>query len=141
MELIRRNTDYALRVLTLMGLAEKDKIFYARDLAAREEVPKVFMHKILQKLVAGKILRSHRGRFGGGFSLAADARRISLKDIMDIMQGPFAVNRCYLEKGKCHRMETCPLHRQLQKAQKEIENTLGKLKLDTLTRARVKLNK
>jgi Rrf2 family transcriptional regulator, iron-sulfur cluster assembly transcription factor len=141
MELIRRNTDYALRVLTLMGLSGADKIFYARDLAAAENVPIVFLHKILQKLAAGKILRSHRGRFGGGFSLRGDPGGITLKDIMDIMQGPFAVNRCYLEKGKCQRLKTCPLHRQLLAAQKEIENTLGKLKLDTLTRARAKLNK
>ncbi len=141
MELIRRNTDYALRVLTLMGKYKKGHIIFARELAASEGVPLVYLHKILQKLQRQGIIKSYRGRFGGGFSLHREMNKISLQEIMEIAQGKFAINRCFIEHGRCSRSQHCPIHKQLQKVQKDIERALSKVTLATLVKARIKANK
>lgn len=141
MELIKRNTDYALRVLTLLGKHKKDAVFFARDLADSEEVPLVYLHKILQKLQRRGIIKSYRGRFSGGFSLNRETRKISLPEIMEIAQGKFAINRCFIEHDSCSRIEHCPIHKQLCQVQKNIERALNKVTLAALVKARVKANK
>lgn len=141
MELIKRNTDYALRVLTLMGKYKKGHIIFARDLAASEEVPLLYLHKILQKLQRQGIIRSYRGRFGGGFSLAREIRKITLREIMEIAQGKFAINRCFIEQVRCPRINNCLIHKQLHQVQKNIESALNKITLAALVKVRVKVNK
>lgn len=138
MELIKRNTDYALRVLTLMGKYKKGHIIFARELAASEEVPLVYLHKILQKLQRRGIIKSYRGRFGGGFSLQQDIRQITLQDIIEIAQGKFAINRCFIEHDRCSRTRKCPIHKQLTQVQKNIDRVLHKVTLAALVRARIK---
>ncbi len=137
MELIRRNTDYALRVLTLMGKYKKGHIIFARELAASEGVPLVYLHKILQKLQRRGIIKSYRGRFGGGFSLQQEIRTITLQDIMEIAQGKFAVNRCFIEHDRCTRIKNCPIHKQLHRVQKNIDQALHKVTLAALVKARI----
>ncbi len=137
MELIRRNTDYALRVLTLMGQYKKGHIIFAKDLAASEDVPLVYLHKILQKLQRRDIIKSHRGRFGGGYSLHREMNKLSLGEIMEIAQGGFAVNRCFIEHGRCSRIRQCPIHKQLRQVQKNIDQALHKVTLAALVKARV----
>jgi Rrf2 family protein len=140
-ELIRRNTDYALRVLTLMGKHKKGHIIYARDLASSEEVSLVYLHKILQKLQRQGIIKSYRGRFSGGFSLAREMQKITLREIMEIVQGKFAINRCFIEKDRCSRIKDCPIHKQLHQVQRIIESSLNKVTLAALVKARTKVNK
>jgi Rrf2 family transcriptional regulator, iron-sulfur cluster assembly transcription factor len=141
MELIKRNTDYALRVLTLMGKYKKGHIILARDLAASEGVPLVYLHKILQKLQRRGIIKSYRGRFGGGFSLKQEMSKITLGKIMEIAQGKFAVNRCFIEHDRCSRIKHCPIHRQLRQVQKNIERAFHRVTLAALVKARVKANR
>ncbi len=141
MELIKRNTDYALRVLTLMGKYKKGHVIFARDLAASEEVPLVYLHKILQKLQRQGIIKSSRGRFGGGFSLKQEMRKITLIKIMEITQGKFAINRCFIKHDRCSRIKHCPIHKQLHQVQKNIESSLNKVTLAALVKARIKANK
>ena len=141
MELIKRNTDYALRVLTLMGKYKKGHIIFARELAASEGVPLVYLHKILQKLQRRGIIKSYRGRFGGGFSLQQEMGKITLREIMEIAQGKFAVNRCFIEHDRCSRIKNCPIHKQLRQVQKSMESVLNKVTLTALVKARGKANK
>ncbi|MDD5131239.1 MAG: Rrf2 family transcriptional regulator [bacterium] len=141
MELIKRNTDYALRVLTLMGKYKKGHIIFARELAASEGVPLVYLHKILQKMQRRGIIKSYRGRFGGGFSLNREMRHISLLEIMEISQGKFAINRCFIEHDRCSRIKNCPIHKQLRQVQKNIDKALYKVKLAALVKARLQAEK
>lgn len=139
MELIRRNTDYALRVLTLMGKYKMGHTMFARDLARKEAVPLVYLHKILQRLQQKGIIKSYRGRFGGGFSLNRKIQDISLLDIMEATQGKCAVNRCFVEHSRCSRLDRCPIHHQLRKAQEDINKALYKITLAKLVSARMKV--
>ncbi|MDD5259793.1 MAG: Rrf2 family transcriptional regulator [bacterium] len=141
MELIKRNTDYALRVLTLMGKYKKGQIIFAKDLAASEAVPLVYLHKILQQLQRSGIIKSYRGRFGGGFSLNREIKKVSLREIMKIAQGEFALNRCFIDHGCCSRIKHCPIHKQLQQVQKNIDRALNKVTLAGLVKARIQAEK
>lgn len=76
---LTRAADYGVRVL--MHLAERPAGTHLRreELARAAGVPDTFMSKVLQRLVASRLLVSRRGR-RGGFGLARPGAAISLLD-------------------------------------------------------------
>jgi Rrf2 family protein len=108
LEIIRRKTDYGLRGLVHLALAAPGEPVLARSVAAQEQIPEPFLHKILRELADCGMVRAHRGR-DGGFSLAAAPREITVRAVMEALQGPVAVNRCLIGEDSCLHKQDCGL--------------------------------
>jgi Rrf2 family protein len=134
MEFIKRNTDYALRALVYLAQKEPGEIVYVRTIAEQEQVSEDFLRKILQVLANAGIVDSHRGP-RGGFSLAKEAADISVLDVMEALQGPVAINRCFLGKDKCPNYGECDLRNRLVGVQETIVRFLGDIDLAQLLSA------
>lgn len=133
MELIRRNTDYALRALVSMS-KNGNKVWSVRKLAQENRVSDAFLRKILQRLSTARIVVSQRGSVGG-FSLAREAGKIKVLDVMEALQGPVAINRCFLDNS-CSKFANCELRENLRKPQLELVKVLGKMTLKQLAKER-----
>jgi len=59
------------------------------DLASRKAIPKKYLEQILLMLKRAGYVRSARGP-GGGYKLAKPPRRISLAEIIRLLDGPLA---------------------------------------------------
>lgn len=116
MELIRRNTDYALRSLVLMAQGTERGHYMVTKLAEETKVPEDFLRKTLQKLDKAGIIESKRGP-KGGFNLSKDPSYISVLDIIEAVQGPLAVNKCLLKGIGCDHLSTCNVRKKLLDAQ------------------------
>ena len=110
---ITREADYALRI-TLV-LAESDKWLDAKTISEKMDVPYRFTLKILRKIVAAGYIRSHRG-VNGGYELAVPAAVISLKDIIEVIDGDLAINRC-LGDEPCPNSPRCRVREKLAHVQ------------------------
>ena len=99
---ITLESDYALRIVT--SLAGRDERMDAKALADETGVTPRFALKILHKLVQGGIVRSYKGA-KGGYTLSKAAEEITLKEIIELIDGPIIIARC-VESG-----ETCALNR------------------------------
>lgn len=132
MEIIRRKTDYGIRALAHMALAESERtVFGARDIAEAREVPEVYMQKVLHALAEAGIVQSHRGVFGG-FSLVKDPREITLFELMEALQGPVAVNKCVLDEGLCSREDDCNIRSSWETIQMQLRDFLEGITLADL---------
>ena len=58
-----------------------------RTIGARQAIPTRYLEQIFQRLRKADIVRGKRGP-GGGYVLARDARSISLRDIVEAVEGP-----------------------------------------------------
>ena len=85
MEIIRRNTEYAIRGLVRLS-ANPGLVQSAWEIADSQDVPVEFLQKIMQKFVKRGIVNSHRGA-QGGFSLAKEPGQVTLLEIVETMQG------------------------------------------------------
>ena len=119
MELIRRKTDYALRCLAILAEATPGSLVSVHYLAETEKIPEDLLHKIMQSLGRAKLVRATRGRTGG-FRLAKSAEKITVLQVLEVLQGPFAVNRCFLNSDRCIRQEVCWLREKLVSMQEEL---------------------
>jgi Rrf2 family protein len=132
MELIRRDTDYALRVLIELARRGTDAEPAPVDALVRAtETPRDFLHKILRRLAESGIVEGVPGR-GGGYRLKRPAEEISLLEVVSVVQGLPAVNRCLLSDSVCSRTKTCPVRKSLEGIQRQLVDQLEKARLSEI---------
>ncbi len=95
---ITQESDYALRITT--ALAEQRGVIDAKSISEKTSVTLRFTLKILHKLVLGGLVRSYKG-VAGGYSLARDAAEITMKDVIELIDGPISICRCLEAEEVC----------------------------------------
>jgi Rrf2 family protein len=71
-------------------LAEKDRnvVTPLSEISEAQGIPEKFLAKIFQSLSKAGIVRSHRG-VRGGFTLAREPKDITVKEVLETIQGPY----------------------------------------------------
>jgi len=131
MAIIKRETDYALRALA--KLARDDECLPVSALAEQEDIPEVFLRKIMQELKAAGIVESRQGPFGG-YLLNSPAEELSVLDVLEAVQGPLVMNECFAEPEICSRVEFCPLRKRLVELQVELDAKLAEITVGGIAR-------
>lgn len=130
MNLLRQNTDYALRML--VGLGKRGgELVNVRVLAEECQVPQQFAAKIMQKLHDEGIVESVMGP-RGGFRLARHPSGIDLLSVVQVVQGPVVVNTCLLGEKACERQNECLITGRLSGLQCKVEEYLRGITLDDI---------
>ena len=135
MDIIRRNTDYALR--TMVHLAANRQGKSAKQIAASQKIPYQLACKLLQKLQNKNLVKSAMGP-KGGYSLKINPSKITLLRIIEAIQGPVLLNRCVPNPKSCPLKKNCPVSAELKKLQSNINSHLKKLTLNDLIKRRRK---
>ena len=94
MDVLRRNTDYGLRMMAV--LAEhfnNGRLMSARQLASDGHFSYQLGCKLLQKLHRAELVKSGMGP-KGGFTLSREPSKITLMHIIKVLQGGIRLNRC-----------------------------------------------
>ena len=119
MEILKRNGDYSLRALLVLGALGAGEILPADRLAKQAKVAEPLLRKLLQKLAHAGMVESAKGA-GGGFRLARAPRDISVLDVIEPVQGKLAVNRCFLGRSRCPLQAKCRISRKLAGIQEHL---------------------
>jgi Rrf2 family protein len=127
MNLLARNTDYAVRAILYMA-QQKDALVSTADLDRDLNLPRPFMRKTLQLLQKEGYLISVKGN-KGGFKLKRKPAGIFLIDLMRIFQGEISLSDCLFKKKLCECVVSCPLRRVVKSMESDL---LKKLKAVTI---------
>ena len=90
---LSKKAEYALRALVAMGRESPGRTFSIHEIADSQRIPLKFLEQILLSLKNGGLLRSKRG-VGGGYQLQATAKEISLRQVIDLIDGSFQPIPC-----------------------------------------------
>ena len=130
---LTREADYGIRSVLFLARQPYKKISFVTEISEEYKIPRSFLAKILQKLVKAKIVRSYRG-VKGGFSLARQAKDISVLDVLEAIEGKLAMNLCLEDKRKCDFSRHCPIHSVWITAQAKVTEVLKKSTFEDLAR-------
>jgi len=133
MDILRRNTDYALRAMVHLAVNYGGEKISTRVIAEQEDISYKLACKLMQKLHDAGLVESSMGP-KGGFSLSREPAKINLLEIIEAIQGPIIVNRCLREDEQCPRQKTCPLSPGLSVLQNKITDYLSGVNLDEITK-------
>jgi Rrf2 family protein len=135
MDIIRRNTDYALRAaVELAGRFGREPLA-TKDIAGRQRIPYQLTCKLLQRLHKAGIVKSAMGP-AGGFTLCRKPSSITARDVVEAIQGPVRLSRCLFSKNFCRLSQCCPINPELGRLQNKINAFLDDLTLRQLSTAR-----
>lgn len=130
-DVVRRNTDYALRLIVNLARNHNDGPVSTRAAAEEEGVPYQLACKLMQRLHKSELVKSCMGP-KGGFSLGKEPSQISLRDVVETIQGPISVNRCLVAADACERQKDCGARIKLAELQRYIRDYLDRITVDEL---------
>ena len=136
MDILRRNTDYALRAMLYLAENFDKKPASASQIARQESIPSQLLCKLLQMLHASKLVKSSKGP-KGGFRLRKKPSKINLLQIITAIQGPVSLNRCLLSLNKCPQQPNCQVSKKLAVLQRFIDKFLAEITLTQLLKKKV----
>lgn len=125
---LTRAADYAVRVMIHLASQPAGAVVSKTLLAKATEAPESFLSKILQALARAGLIRARRGVVGG-FSLLDRGTRASLLDVIEMIDGPIALNICVTSGNPCHRHAECAAHQVWLRAQSAMLSVLGEAKI------------
>jgi Rrf2 family protein len=123
--------EYGYLGILYLARQPKDRVVRISEISENEGIPEKFLAKIFQTMGRTGLVRSHRGA-KGGFSLGKPAQKISVKELLECVQGPMYLNRCLSSPNYCERQKSCPLRKVWLKGQSFLDTLLIKTTLADL---------
>jgi Rrf2 family transcriptional regulator, iron-sulfur cluster assembly transcription factor len=120
---LTRGGEYAIRAMTYLAGVPDGRVASLSDIGLAQDIPHSFLAKILQSLVHAGLAVSYRGA-RGGFSLARPASEITLRMVVEAVDGPIALNTCVLFPDDCERSGDCRVHAVWVEAQERMMSVL-----------------
>jgi Rrf2 family protein len=109
--MLSKKAKYALQAMILLAQESDCGPVLISDLARKGKIPKKFLELILLELKNHGLLRSKKGR-GGGYALGRPSEKITMGEVIRIIDGPLAPVPCvskmaYGRCGECLDERTC----------------------------------
>jgi FeS assembly SUF system regulator len=119
--------DYATVIMITMA-RDPEAVKSAGSLAEATRIPAPTVSKVMKMLVRGGVLLSMRG-VSGGYQLALPPQRITLSDVIAVVDGPFGMTECSALPGLCTQEAVCGARANWQKVNRLILEALRQVSL------------
>jgi Predicted transcriptional regulator len=105
---INRKLEYALMALKFMSQKIPGELTTAKQVSEAFHTPFDATARVMQQMAAqkGGILRAEYGA-SGGYQITKDLAKISIHDLVEIIEGPTALVKCLHKEEPCEISGTC----------------------------------
>ena len=103
---LKKATDYAFVILAHLGTIPDGESTNSKEVAKECKIPERFLANIVHSLSKSGIIETRKG-MKGGISLAKDSSKITLRDVIEAIEGNIGFVDCQKSKGKCHIENVC----------------------------------
>jgi Rrf2 family cysteine metabolism transcriptional repressor len=106
---------------------------FLKGIAKEENISEKYLSLIIIPLRGVGLVNSSRGAYGG-YSLAKDPAQITLKEIVDVLEGDCSLVDCVRNSSACPRVPICASHDIWAIIGEKISETLNSITLDMLVK-------
>ena len=110
---------YGLHGMVFLAEQPEGKVVSLAKISEAQDVPEKFLAKIFQGLARAGLVKSLRG-VKGGFLMAKPADSVTIKEVLEAIQGPYSIAKCLTGEEECDRAGSCPVLRLMQLTQERI---------------------
>jgi Rrf2 family iron-sulfur cluster assembly transcriptional regulator len=136
-------TEYGIVCMIYMAHYGAQKCLSIRDIASHESYPMPYIEKILQALRKANLVVSVHGK-SGGYSLAKHPSEITLKEVIDALEGGTFDVFCVPETRKkivCTHFCLCGVKPVWRKTKDILDRFYSSVTLDMLTKDEIETRK
>ena len=130
MKIITKDSDYAVRAIVYLE-RNRGRFVSSSEISKKENIPLIFLRRILQKLIKGKIAKSKEG-VNGGVKLIVSAQKISVADVINMIQGQIQLIECMFREKVCENREKCIFRKKVLGIEKNVIKEFSKLTIKDL---------
>ncbi len=103
-----------------IALNQGEGVVTLRDISRRQAISQKYLWQVINPLKAAGILRTVRG-VHGGYALARPPEAISIRDLVEVLEGDLTLVTCVAKPETCERSIACTA----REAWSEIETQLN----------------
>jgi Rrf2 family protein len=127
---------YGVRIMVELALNYGRGPVFLKDISRRQSISEKYLSLIIIPLRGVGLVNSSRGAYGG-YSLAKEPSQITMKEIVDVLEGDCSLVNCVNDPSACPRVPICASHDVWAIIGGKISETLNSITLDML----VKMNR
>jgi len=106
---LSRESEYGIQGLIHLAQQPPGTVTQLAGIAEAQGLPQSFLAKIFQKFMQYGLVRSFRGTTRG-YTLGRPAAEITLKEVLEAIEGPGIFERCIFWSHRCAEDNPCVLH-------------------------------
>jgi Rrf2 family protein len=122
---------YGVRLMFELALNYGKEPVLLRNIAKNQDISEKYLSKIIIPLKAAGFVNSLRGAHGG-YVLAKEPINISMKEIIEVLEGDISPVECVKNTSLCKRVSVCPTRDVWCKLNNEISETLKNISLEEI---------
>ena len=100
--------EYGVRAILDIAINQKSGPVQVKEISRRQSIPERFLEQVMASLKKAALVEAFRGA-QGGYLLAKSARKISLADVIQALEGPLTLMECVSEEESSQRCDQVSL--------------------------------
>jgi len=123
-----KEVDYGLQLVITLAKGSRGDLLSLRTFSKDSEISFLFLQRIAKKLKDANIIEATKGA-QGGYMLKKNPLKISLKEIIEALEGNYAIIHCLRGKCGCKREKKCESRKVFKKINSHLVDYLEKTRL------------
>ncbi|MDD5073219.1 MAG: Rrf2 family transcriptional regulator [Candidatus Omnitrophica bacterium] len=111
-----------------------------REISRRQDISEKYLWQLVNPLKKAGIITSGRGAHGG-YTLTKPPSKVTLKDIIVILEGPLYITSCAENPSLCKRSRCCPSLDIWEEIGVQIAQKLSSITLEDMLQKKDRINK
>lgn len=122
---------YGARLMMDLALHYGKGPIALKEIAKRQEISEKYLWQLIVPLKIAGLINSTRGP-QGGYTLSKEPSEITLRDIINVLDGPLCIVDCVDKPTICSRSETCVTRNVWAEVSDKISEVLGSITLEDM---------
>jgi Rrf2 family iron-sulfur cluster assembly transcriptional regulator len=128
---ISASTEYAIHSVLYMAIHQDYPVILVSDVAKAQNIPASYLAKVFRILAKNGVIRSYRGS-KGGYSLSHRPERITVKDVVEAIEGTTPMFQPLGKRRGCGIEIPCIIQNVFRNAQESMLNELERVNFQDL---------
>ena len=130
---------YGIKAMLELALVYEKELISVRTISKKHNISELYLEQIFSVLRKAQLVKSIRGA-KGGYSLARLPKDITIKNIMDALEGPLNISDCIKEDANCDNLDRCATRVLWVKIRDSIDEIFSSVTLQDIINEHNKLN-
>ncbi|MEW6524211.1 MAG: Rrf2 family transcriptional regulator [Bacillota bacterium] len=132
--MVTKKAEYAISTLAELARRRRDGYVASREIADAQQIPPKLIAQLVAVLGRAGLVTAVRGP-SGGIRLVMDPEDVTLRQVIELFDGPVGIARCMIREGYCENQPLCPLRGIWATAQRRMLEVLEETTIADLAKA------
>lgn len=121
---------YGVKAMVDLAINYGESPVSIKSISKRQNISEYYLEQLFSQLRKSSLVKSVRGA-GGGYTLNKEPMEITIKEVLDVLEGPIEISIC-LEENACNNIECCATRTVWKKIKDSIDSVTESITLQDI---------